>query len=177
MKTWLKILSSMMAVAMLIAFFIADNSVATPEQCPICTHAACHAPCLLNLATGEIDELALYPPEIVSSGSIRPEYRTGGTFSFFSAAGCQGIKLADPWYIEIKIPVAGELIDRSRFCKLCQELLETCNRGYVLIDLYDEDAPRVYPITADKIYELRCYAVSVASGGAEMILRIDGLIE
>ena len=32
------------------------------------------------------------------------EEQTGGTFSFICPAGLQGIKLTDPWYIEIDTP-------------------------------------------------------------------------
>ena len=105
------------------------------NQCVICRHFKSHAPCILNLATGEIEELALYGPNASKVGEIADE-QIGGTFSLIRPLGLQGIRMTAPWYIEIKIPITGERKVVSLYCLACRDLLREYERGYVLLDLY-----------------------------------------
>lgn len=105
MKTWLKRIS----LPLLIIAILLIRDVVTPPDpgdCSICGHLKCHAPCILNLATGEIGELGLYQPNFQEVGEIAEE-QTGGTFSFIYPVGLQGIRLTEPWYIEVSVPMEG----------------------------------------------------------------------
>lgn len=160
MKTWLKRISSVLLISLILysawEFLVPPSS----EECSICRFLKSHAPCLLNLSTGEIGELMLYEPHHTKVGELA-EVQQGGTFCFFYAAGVKGTQTTNPWVINIRVPMEGERIRKSHFCQKCRELLAGYDQGYVLIDLYDKDTPEVYPIITDAAYELRCYAIAI----------------
>lgn len=78
-KTWLRKYSLPILVIVSIAILLI--SLIPPKECVLCTEAPHHAPCLLNLSTGEIEELTVYDPHQVNS-KILSEEQTTGTFSF-----------------------------------------------------------------------------------------------
>lgn len=178
MKTWLKRISIQLLA--IIAILIIWNRVAPPDSdnCSICGHLKCHAPCILNLATGEIGELELYQPHFQKVGEIAEE-QTGGTFSLIYTAGLPGIRLTDPWYIEVDLPMEGERKNLTFFCLSCRELLSKYKKGYILLDLYDLENPKLFNIEPGKVYEMRCYRIEVSEGSDERILnlRVDGTLE
>ena len=148
-----------------------------PEDCSICGHLKCHAPCLLNLATGEIGELELYQPHYQKVGEIAEE-QTGGTFSFIYLSGLQGIRLTDPWYIEVDVPMEGGMKKQTSFCGKCRKLLDEYEQGYVLLDLYDWENPVVYDFDDGATYEIRCYQIVITAKwiDREFHLRINGTL-
>ena len=97
MKTWLKRISTILLMSLLLCtawqWLVPPGS----EECSICRFIKSHAPCLLNLSTGEIGELALYEPHHTKVGKLA-EVQHGGTFSFFYAAGAKDT-------VSLKIPV------------------------------------------------------------------------
>ena len=174
MKTWLKQISVLLIFILIISVIWWKCDPPEPDECSICVQLKAHAPCILNLSTGEVKELELYQPHYRKVGEIASE-QTGGTFSFFYAAGLQGIKLTDPWYIELPVPQKGECIDKSHFCKNCRELLSEYNEGYVLLDLYDKTSPAVYAVTESLDLKIRCYEITVtAENDEEYKLLIKG---
>lgn len=64
-------------------------SAPEPDRCSVCDYIPSHAPCLVNLNTGEVGEIALYEPHHTLVGEIAEEQR-GGYFCFMSVAGLQG---------------------------------------------------------------------------------------
>lgn len=175
MKTWQKRIS-LLLLGIITILVIWDMSAApSSEECSICGHLKCHAPCILNLATGEIGELELYQPHFQKVGEIAEE-QPGGTFSFIHLAGLQGIKITDPWYIEMDIPMAGEKKNNSFFCEKCRKLLREYEKGYVLIDMYDFQNPAVYPFEDGGNYEIRCYQITTSAkwSSEAYLLRVDG---
>ena len=74
----------------------------------MCANLPHHAPCIINLNTGELLELA--------------EEQLGGTFSFVRGAGVEGYRLGAE-SITIKIPVKADRLDQQYFCNTCRELL------------------------------------------------------
>jgi len=160
LKIWQKAFSILLALIVTVLAW-ANYEPEEPDQCAICDHIKCHAPCLVNLSTGEIDELALYEPHFYKVGDIADE-QPGGTFSFISAAGLRGYKLTAPWEIHISIPKVGDRIDKAHFCAACRDRLRDINRGYVLVDLYIPSAPVIYPIAAGFNEQVRCYTASIA---------------
>lgn len=148
------------------------------EECSICRFIKSHAPCLLNLSTGEIGELALFEPHRTKVGELA-EVQQGGTFGFFYAAGAKGTRTTNPWVLTIRVPMEGERIRKSHFCQKCRELLKGYDHGYVLIDLYDKTKLTIYPIFAEAAYELRCYTITVTPQYAreEYEIVIEGMLE
>lgn len=161
------------------ALLLESGTNTSESLCAICDYRQSHAPCILNLSTGEIDELGLYSPETLRYGSVRPEERTGGVFCVISGAGLKGYKVTDPWYIELRVPVECLAKEKELFCEACQEMLEPYSRGYVLVDLYDKDNPKAYPIGGNEKYAFRCYRIEITTNSEkeDLNLRVDGVLE
>lgn len=160
MKTWLKRISVLFAAVITIITVWYVTAPPAPVDCSLCGHLKCHAPCILNLATGEIGELELYQPHFRKVGEIAEE-QTGGTFSFICPAGLQGIRLTDPWYIEVSVLIVGGWKNDAHFCLQCREKLEQYMQGFVLLDLYGIDDPDIYAISENVEYEIRCYEIEI----------------
>lgn len=177
MKMWLE-RNSILLLAV-IAIYAVWNVVTPPDpkDCSICGHLKCHAPCILNLAAGEIGELELYQPHFRKVGEIA-EDQTGGTFSLIYPAGLQGIKLTDPWYIEVDIPMDGDRKKISFFCEECRNLLDEYEKGYVLIDMYDLQNPVVYDLKDSATYAIRCYQITISAKWTNktFFTRVEGLL-
>lgn len=177
MKIWLKRISAILLIALLLYATWQRLVPPNSEECSICRFIKSHAPCLLNLSTGEIGELALYEPHRTKVGELA-EVQQGGTFGFFYAAGAKGTRTTNPWVLTIRVPMKGERIHKSHFCQKCRELLEGYDHGYVLIDLYAKTKLTIYPILADAFYELRCYTITAAPEYAreEYEITIEGTL-
>ena len=174
-RNWLVL---MLAVAVLIVM-AAVWSNRELEHCPICEGLRCHAPCLVNLHTGEVGELVLYEPHPFKVGELAEEQR-GGYFCFMTATGLRGTKTADPWVIDMDIPTDGKPMRKNLFCGECRKLLaDVSDDGYALVDLYDRLAPVVLPIRDGAEYTLRCYTIAVTSGenGSGYHLTVSGNLE
>ena len=145
------------------------------QECSLCGNPKRHAPCILNLATGEIGELELYQPHFSEAGEISA-FQYGGTFSFIFPAGLQGIRLTDPWYIEVDVPMEGTQKSINLFCVKCRKLLNEYEKGFVLLDIYDVEHPVVYDLSDGAIYTIRCYQIGVSAKmeNNEWLVRVDG---
>lgn len=145
-----------------------------PVHCPICEGLRCHAPCLVNLHTGEIGELELYEPHPFKVGELAEEQR-GGYFCFMTAAGLRGTKTADPWEIDMDIPAGGKPMRKNLFCRECHKLLANVSDDeYALLDLYDRSAPVVLSIRDGAEYSLRCYTITVISDENRYHMTVSG---
>ena len=175
MKIWLKRISVLLLIILGIWFVWDVATQPKKEECSICEHPKAHAPCILNLSTGEITELELFQPHFTKTGEISDQ-QTGGTFSFIQAAGLTGIKLTDPWYIEVDVPMEGTQKSINLFCVKCCKLLNEYEKGFVLLDIYDVEHPVVYDLSDGAIYTIRCYqiAVSAKMENNEWLVRVDG---
>lgn len=136
------------------------GSVPEPERCALCDGLARHAPCIINLNTGEKLELDIYEPHPFLVGEIAEEQR-GGYFSFVRGAGVEGYKLGAE-SVTITIPVKADTLDQRHFCNACRELLNGFEKdGYVLADLKNIDQPVLYSIEDGTSFSVRCYDVTV----------------
>lgn len=131
-----------------------------PERCAICTSLKRHAPCLLNLSTGEIRELELYEPHPYQVGEIADQ-QNSSIFTFIRFGDVQGTKTTSPWEISIKIPQKGDRIQRKYYCSNCRKMFSANKRGYVLLDLYNPSDPVMLPIFDGAEYSIRCYSLSI----------------
>jgi len=131
-----------------------------PDRCPLCEFIKSHAPCIVNIETGEVKELALYTPHYTLVGEIA-EIQNDSTFSFVSAAGAKGTRISSPYKMELEVPVISEPMFKTAFCKKCRSLLSGYGHGYVLADLYDRGNPVIYAIEEGIETSIRCYDASV----------------
>lgn len=152
------IVSILLLVCMLSAIYLLRTK--EPEQCPICQSLKHHAPCLVNLASGEVAELELYQPHYSCVGEIA-DIQDSSTFSFFYAAGVQGTRTTSPYVIELSIPIGNPPEVLSAFCKKCRSMLSDQPCGFALIDLYDSENPVVFEIYDGFAAQLRCYQIDV----------------
>lgn len=147
-------------IAVLSMLSACGTEVPEPERCSLCDDLSRHAPCIINLSTGEKLGLEVYEPHPFLVGAIAEEQR-GGYFSFVRGAGVEGYKLGAE-SVTITIPVKSNHLDQQYFCNHCRELLaDYKNQGYALVDLKDTESPVVYAINADTKVAFRCYEISV----------------
>lgn len=149
-----------------------------PEKCPLCDFIKSHAPCLVNIKTGEVRELDLYIPHERLVGEIA-EVQDAGIFSFLRVAGAEGTKMTAPAIIELDVPVIREPVFKYHFCRECRKMLADQGGGYALADLYVHGEPVVIPIADGMEMELRCYEITAAMNEEERVyeLTIKGTYE
>ena len=148
-----------------------------PEKCRLCNYIPSHAPCLVNLQTGEIGEIALYQPHRTKVGEIAEEQR-GGYFSFMSVAGLRGYMDACIPEAHIDVPQEAGKYEERFFCECCRGLLsEHIHTGFALADLKDPSNPTVYAVEEGTVFTVRCYSVSVAvNDEGELSITVTGSI-
>lgn len=133
-----------------------------PERCSICDYIPSHAPCLVNLNTGEVGEIFCYDPHPEKVGEIA-DYQRGGYFCFMSVAGLQGYLDACVPEAHVYVPRDTGEYDEQYFCNSCRQLLLGYeNDGYVLADLREPEIPVLYPVVVGERFSFRCYEVSVS---------------
>ena len=164
MKRWIVPL----IVAVLVVCLAATVFVQTeePDRCPLCEFIKSHAPCIVNIETGEVVELALYQPHYSLVGEIA-ELQTDSTFSFVSAAGAKGTRISSPYKMELDVPKEAEPLRKTAFCKSCRTLLTGAGSCYVLADLYDRGNPVIYPIVDGLDVKMRCYEATAVYDAEE----------
>lgn len=158
MKMWQKILSMVLAICV-----IALIGCAAQEQkdCCLCDNLRYHAPCLIDLETGEMIELDLYFPHETKVAELAEEQPEMDTFSFVKLGNVTGTKLTDSKIIEIDVPNSDKTSDPA-LCKDCKALLQGGYQGrYVLADLYDKENKMLIPIVDGTEMDLRCYKITM----------------
>ena len=115
-----------------------------PERCALCGREyVCHAPALLNLATGEIASLEIYafnpflPDEIDKTRTGFMQLKTGAGVQVCKDGGRSA---------SVLLPDKVEPMDYSLYCRSCRALLsEAGTSGYVIVDLHNPDTLAAYP--------------------------------
>lgn len=131
------------------------------EDCSLCAGLKCHAPCIVNLATGQIGELVIYEPHPSLVGEIAEE-QPGGFFAFRPCAEMTAVQDADARTCSVQLHGSRKKLNLKYFCDSCCRLLsEVQTNGYAIADLYDLGEIHVYPIEAGAVYTIRNYIVSV----------------
>lgn len=149
-----------------------------PERCALCGEGRRYqAPCLMNLSTGQMGEMRVYAYGPTEQGKLDPrEARFSGTFNFQHCAGLTAIRDTCTHTCEITLPAERELMDPALFCKACRLLLAGAGlEGYVIVDLYDRDHIRAYPIRGETIRDYRISTDSRKGGATD--LYVTGLLE
>ena len=154
------------AVVLVVALLICGGILYFgPARCPLCDFIKSHAPCLVNVKTGKVEEMALYTPHYKLVGEIA-EVQDDSTFSFVDVAGAKGTRLSSPWIMELDIPVMSAPVLKYHFCRDCRKLLSG-HDGYVIADLYIHGKPAVYAIYDGMKLDLRCYSITAALNDTE----------
>lgn len=135
-----------------------------PERCALCGEGMrYHAPCLLDLSTGQMGEMQVYTYDPTPQGKMDPrEAQFSGTFSLQRCAGLTAIRNADSHTCRVFLPEGRELMNPAHFCKECRLFLARAGlEGYVIVDLHDLDHKLAYPVRAGEYEVIRDYQVSV----------------
>ena len=172
-----KIVILCIALLVLLSAYGANQSQA-PEVCSLCGTPPCHAPCIINLSTGEKLELSVYELHPFTAGELAEEQRTG-YFSFIQGAGISGHKLGGK-SVTVTIPTGSEGLIRQHFCTACLDLLaDYANQRYVVADLKNPKTPIIYGIYENTSFSFRCYDVSIQkrSDSEEFVVTIIGTLE
>lgn len=175
MKRWQKILCLALAIVILAAailFFTWE------PQCCLCDSFRYHAPCLIDLKTGELRELDLYFPHEKLVAELADPQPERGIFSFVSIGNVSGTKQTGPERIDLHIPEESTFL--PALCRDCRKQLPSGYISrYVFADLYSKDEKILIPIEADTTFSLRCYDVTTQTnaekGGISVV--IQGTLE
>jgi len=135
-----------------------------------------HAPCLVDLSTGQVGELTIYTPHPRLVGEIAPEEnQQTGTFNFQFCVGLTAIRDTCDHTCQVSIPFENMgMMNPGYFCRECRELLAVAGiKGYLLIDLYDIDHIKVYPVQSGEVYTIRDYVVSMTQDRKSRELDVD----
>ena len=183
MKThWMEIVAgAMIALITILAFSIGyihclaqhredvlyyESMITAPEPnvCALCRNnegVKIHAPCIVNLATGEVAELAIYDPHPTEEGKVSTTAKKGYT-SFYSGAGAMIEQNSDNGYCSATVPQDEDPISPEYFCFDCRHIISVLDRdGYILADLYNPESVSVFKINNDSDYVIRDYLVII----------------
>lgn len=171
LKMWQKIISAVLVVVLIIGavwYFSLEQ-----KGCCLCSSFRYHAPCLIDLETGEMIELDLYFPHETKVAELADPQPEMGTFSFVSLGDVKGTKLTDSKTIELDIPT--ESITNPALCKSCRKQLGGLVVGrYVLADLYNSEDKVLIPINQDLFMDLRCYHITAQREDDVLKLIVQG---
>lgn len=150
------------------------NAIAA-KHCYICEGLSYHAPCLINLSTGDILELSIYDNDPIDQGELAKVQMTGH-ISFTMCGGMLAIVDAGN-HAQISIPPDQKTMNIELFCEACQQALHSIsNRGIVLADLYDLGHIQYYVLERGAEYAFRDYAISIEQQNdtSDLILSVYG---
>ena len=173
MKRWQKILGGVLIIVVAAAAFLGFSLV--QKECCLCSSFRYHAPCLIDLETGEIRELDLYfPHETLVAELADPQPEKSGIFSFVSIGKVSGTKQTAPERVDLHIP--NDKTYSPALCRDCRKQLPFgyTNR-YAFADLYGMDEKILIPIESDTAFSLRCYDVTTQpnteKGGISVVIQ------
>lgn len=172
MKRWQQILCGVLIVVVVAAAVLGFSQ--GQKECCLCSSFRYHAPCLIDLETGEVRELDLYFPHETLVAELADPQPERGVFSFVSIGNVSGTKQTGPERIDLHIPE-----DSTLFPALCRDCKKQLPFGYtsryVFADLYGMDEKVLIPIEADTVLSLRCYDVTTQpnteKGGISVVIQ------
>ena len=155
-------MKTLMAITVMLLLMLpgCSSEIQEPAVCVLCDAFPRHAPCLVDLNTGELRELEIYQPHHTKVAELSGEQR-GGYMSLVSFGEISGILLgADR--VELKAPANVSGMSENIFCRECRKLLKDNKcKGYILADLRTPDTPAVWRIEAGISFSVRCYDVEI----------------
>lgn len=133
-----------------------------PEKCSLCEVGInYHAPCLINVSSGEFAELAVYEPHPEIIGEVSDEIQTG-FISFNYGAGTNIVRNPGTETCKATLPKELDVLNASYFCYECRRrIADMAYEGYVLADMYDLENIDLYKVVDGATYTIRDYLVTV----------------
>ena len=180
---WRHLMVGLLCAAIVISGTALYLTYRQPEVCSLCgsgKRERHQAPVILNLTTGQSNEMRIYDPDLPFSEYEIASIQATGTFSFASCAGYTGRRDTCSHTCTVDLPIETKGLKVSNFCLDCRVLLKDhAENGFVLADLYVEDAIDIYPATAGADYTIRDYRITVSEAKvrSEMELIVLGIAE
>lgn len=145
---WRHLMVGLLCAAIVISGTALYLTYRQPEVCSLCgsgKRERYQAPVILNLTTGQSNEMRIYDPDLPFSEYEIAPIQTTGTFSFASCAGYTGRRDTCSHTCTVDLPIETKGLKVSHFCLDCRVLLKDhAENGFVLADLYVEDAIDIY---------------------------------
>ena len=152
-----------------------------PEVCALCRNGEgeqIHAPCIINLSTGEVAELSVYDPHPTELGEVSTELNKG-YFSYYGGAGANIMRNQESELCRATLPKESGKINPANFCYECRRIITDLDKdGYIIADMYDPDNVTVYKVWNGAKYEIRDYLVTVnKTENKNLEVQVHGLLE
>lgn len=162
----------------LLVFTGCSSDIPEPVECTLCDAFPRHAPCLVDLNTGELRELEIYQPHHTKVAELSDE-QYGGYMSLVHFGDMSGILLgADR--VELEAPAKATGIRDGLFCWECRKLLKDNKcQGYMLADLRNPSTPTVWQIKDGTSFSVRCYEIDVTASNdrEKLIIVMNGTLK
>lgn len=161
------------------ALWEAMMTLPAPERCTLCEETTRrHALCLIDLSSGKMDELTVYETDPACRWEVLPmDRQPAETFRFQPCVGLTAVRDTSAQTCTVYLPETYEPINPARFCPNCRMLLAGAGlKGYVILDLYDLDHVRAYPVCKGEREVIRDYRVTVERGPIGWEMRVVGLL-
>lgn len=177
------ILVTVLAVAGVLGWAVltaTDNSPTAPEDCILCSEkygTRHHAPCLLELSSGQITELEIYRSNMGRPWEIAEQQDMNRCVMTWSASRLPLFITCTPERQECftYLEMGEEKLSASYFCQECiYRLSEAASSGTVLLDLYDLGDIRVDRIEPGISYTVRDYSVVVTEEEGRLQITATG---
>ena len=198
-RSWKDILSWVITIVCVLAVFVMGfafcfilardeilywenmTTAPTPEVCALCRNGdgeKIHAPCIVNLSTGEVAELSVYEPHPTEVGEVLTELKTG-YFTYHGAAGANIMRNHESEFCRATLPRELEKINPVYFCYECRRIISDLDKdGYIIADMYDPNSVSVYQIWNGAKYEIRDYLITVNKTENKCLeVEVHGLLE
>ena len=142
-----------------------------PEECALCNAFPRHAPCLVDLNTGELYELEIYKPHHTKVAELAPE-QDNSYMRFVQFGEIEGVLFGGD-SVRLEAPAKLSGIEEGLFCNACRQLLqENKCEGSILADLYDPKTPAIWNIKNGVSFSVRCYYVQIRKSDCAGTLEI-----
>ena len=155
-----------------------NSDIPEPAECTLCDAFPRHAPCIVNLNTGELYEPVIYQPHHTKVAELSDE-QYGGYMSLVHFGDISGILLgADR--VELSSPEKLTGVQNGLFCNSCRKLLKANHcRGYIFADLRTPETPTVWRIADGVSFSVRCYDVQISRNTEtdELDILLEGTLQ
>lgn len=172
-------LGIILSVVSISVYLLCDRVIEPPEPvcCAICDSIPMHAPCIVNLSTGEVGEIRIYDPNPDQTATLN-NFQQGGTFCFIEVSGFSGYRDTSTWETHITFPEDKGKYKKDYFCKQCRSLIDDySNDGYLLLDLLSPENASIIDLDTDEGNFLRCYEMQIINKEREKELIVTGNLE
>jgi len=154
------------AMSFVLSFF------SNQRDCCLCNRIPYHAPCLIDLESGDMIELDLYFPNETNVAELVDPQPYTSTFSFIHLGNIVGSRWTEYSVIDFDVPISAKVTLPS-LCRDCRKMLPVGYTGrYALADLYDLENKTLYPIEIGSKLSMRCYEISMMENSKEQTISV-----